>query len=266
MLLRATPRLSTITNHLRMSSVAASGFDAGAKEKALQDEAHAWQAPSSRRGMVIAGDDDIPCLDFAAASTGGEALKGLALGLRKACQEVGFYFIINHGVPDDVFARGERAVQAMASLSSEAKAKYVMDSGKYPAGTGYLPLNNRKLPARKNPNAVEAFLLKRELGPRDIKLDDMPWPTELGPSWRADVEAYAAAMEDLAMRMLPAHALALGEGSDYFEPAFKSPLFRLRLSKYPAVREYEEEHYGISPHVDTSFFTILHRVEREPGL
>merc|ERR1712007_13195 len=165
-----------------------------------------------------------------------------------------------------VLERGERAVHAMASLPHAVKSKYMMDGGNYPGGTGYLPVNNRKLPARKNPNAVEAFIVKREHGPRNVTLDDMPWPSELGPSWRADVEAYAEAMEVLAMRMLPVHSLALGERSDYLEPAFKSPLFRLRLSKYPAVPEYEEEHYGISPHVDTSFFTILHRVEQQPGL
>merc|ERR1719343_1566741 len=66
--------------------------------------------------------------------------------------------------------------------------------------------------------------------------------------------------------MLPAYGLALGEDAGYFEPAFKSPLFRLRMSKYPAMPKYEEGQYGIAPHVDTSFLTILHRTEKQPAL
>merc|ERR1712039_1094076 len=52
----------------------------------------------------------------------------------------------------------------------------------------------------------------------------------------------------------------------YLDPAFKSPLWRLRLSRYEAKSQYEEGQYGIAPHVDTSFFTILHRSEPQPGL
>ena len=69
------------------------------------------------------------------------------------------------------------------------------------------------------------------------------------------MEAYCAAMEGLALKLLPIVAVALGADSpDYFAPMFREPLYRLRLSAYGATPEGE---YGINPHVDTSFFTLL---------
>jgi len=186
--------------------------------------------------------------------------------LREACSEVGFHFIVGHGVSEDLVARTVKAIDSFAELSTEVKNKYLMDAGGYPGGCGFLPLHNFKLPKRAKGNVCQAFIVKRELGPRNISLDDMPWPSELGPSFRGVVEEYAAAMEALGRRMLPAYGLALGEDTGYFEPAFKSPLFRLRMSKYPAMPKYEEGQYGIAPHVDTSFFTILHRTEKKPSL
>eukprot|EP00192_Tetraselmis_astigmatica_P014784 CAMPEP_0117668390 /NCGR_PEP_ID=MMETSP0804-20121206/11522_1 /TAXON_ID=1074897 /ORGANISM="Tetraselmis astigmatica, Strain CCMP880" /LENGTH=166 /DNA_ID=CAMNT_0005476275 /DNA_START=105 /DNA_END=605 /DNA_ORIENTATION=- len=63
-------------------------------------------------------------------------------------------------------------------------------------------------------------------------------------------------MERLALRLVPAFAVALGLPAGFFEPAFTSPLFRLRLSHYPPV-ELEPGQFGIAPHTDTTFFTLL---------
>lgn len=86
----------------------------------------------------------------------------------------------------------------------------------------------------------------------------MPWPDEQRHQrlvgFRETVEAYCGAMEALAKRMLPVYAVALGLRPSYFEDAFQAPLYRLRLSLYQPTPPGE---YGINPHVDTSFFTIL---------
>lgn len=245
------------------------GFDAIAKERALQAEAASWAAPSRSDLLPIASEEDIPTLDVSCLANdrlAPEAMHKLADQLRRACQDVGFHFITGHGLSESLLTRIVEAIESFSELPHDTKQKYLMDTGAYPDGTGFLPVHNRKLPKRKKGNVVQAFVLKRELGPRNITLNDMPWPTELGDKFRHTVQDYAAAVEDLAMRMLPAYSLALGEEPDYFASAFKSPMWRLRLSKYPAVEGYEDEQYGIAPHVDTSFFTVLHRVEQQPGL
>ena len=48
--------------------------------------------------------------------------------------------------------------------------------------------------------------------------------------------------------------MKFSSSADYFAPSFTSPLFRMRLSRYEATPEGE---FGINPHVDTSFFTLL---------
>ena len=70
---------------------------------------------------------------------------------------------------------------------------------------------------------------------------------------------YAAAMESLALSLLPVFATALDLEENFFEEAFKSPMFRLRLSHYPPASK-DTDQYGIAPHTDTSFLTLLAQV------
>ena len=206
-------------------------FNAEAKEASLQKEAVGWAAPSCLDTIPTASDSEIPTIDWA---TCHEDREGFVAKLRDACKKVGFFFLVNHGVEHDVLDAGTRLIEEFGSLSCEVKQQYTMDQGRFPSGTGYLPLHSRKLPRRPKGNVVEAFIVKREHGPRNIRLEDMPWPRELGMAWRSRVEQYAAAMEELARKLLPFLSAALGEADSYLDPAFQSPLWRLRLSRYPA--------------------------------
>ena len=66
-------------------------------------------------------------------------------------------------------------------------------------------------------------------------------------------------MESLALSLLPVFATALDLDENFFEEAFKSPMFRLRLSHYPPAPP-DTDQYGIAPHTDTSFLTLLAQV------
>lgn len=226
-------------------------------------------AGSDPAQLAFATPAEIPTIDlhgYHSAGCGtGEALEKAAAQLRSACESIGFHYITGHGVSDAEIAAGFAAADHYHGLPLAEKLAHQMDVTEYPSGTGYLPLSNWKLPKPEKPNLVEAFVVKREHGPRNIRLDQMPWPDTLGEGFRAGVERYAAAMESLAMRMLPIYARALELPHDYWEPAFRSPLWRLRFNRYPPKLDgYEEKEFGISPHVDTSFFTIL--AQGAPGL
>jgi len=78
----------------------------------------------------------------------------------------------------------------------------------------------------------------------------------LGIRFRFQVVRYASAMESLALSLLPVFATALDLDKNFFETAFKSPMFRHRLSHYPPANP-DTDQYGIAPHTDTSFLTLL---------
>jgi isopenicillin N synthase-like dioxygenase len=85
------------------------------------------------------------------------------------------------------------------------------------------------------------------------------WPAESElPGFRATCLAYSAALERLALAVLPIYAVALDLPPDWFAPAFREASFTLRLSHYPQQEPTSpEDEYGIAPHADTTFMTLL---------
>jgi len=122
-------------------------------------------------------------------------------------------------------------------------------------GVGYLPVKNTKLPSRDRGNLNEAFIVKCD---DVLQLSDNQWPDAAAlPGFRQAVERYANALEGLAKKLLPIYATALDQPKNFFDDAFVAPLYRLRMTHYPPVSAASEDEFGIAPHVDTTFCTIL---------
>jgi isopenicillin N synthase-like dioxygenase len=137
---------------------------------------------------------------------------------------------------------------------------------------GYLPLSRSDDPeAVIKPNVNEAFFLKRDL-PADhpdvvagkrFRGANL-WPDDL-PGFRETVVAYCDALEGLAKKLVPLYAVALGLPANYFGRAFAEPQYTLRMTHYPFVGVLGENEFGIAPHSDTSFLTLLAQ-NKVPGL
>jgi isopenicillin N synthase-like dioxygenase len=237
-------------------SVTTDDFDPEAKERALRAESSAWDVSHA----VAAEPGDIPVIDMAAWIAAGDAdeLARIAAQVNAACETAGFFQLTGHTVPIDLIAEMFEMNERFHSLPLEIKQQVRMDRPDWPiGGVGYLPMYSRKLPSRDKANLNEAFLVK---GNRDISLGDSQWiADEHLPGFRSTVERYVGAVNELALRMLPIYAVALGLDSDYFAPSFEHPSWRLRMTHYPPVPEMLEDdaEFGIAPHVDTTFFTLL---------
>lgn len=237
------------------------GFDSAAKERELRAEAATWDTSAP----VDANPGDIPTVDVGPWFESGNDsdLHTAAQALRSASTEVGFHQLVGHGLPaeliDEVFAIAER----FHALPLELKQTIPMDDPDHPiGGIGYLPVGERKLPRRTYGNLNEAFLIKSD---RHIDYDDNRWlPDAALPGFRDVVERYARAVEALALRTLPIYAVALDLAPDFFALAFTDPFWRLRLTHYPADLPGPDGAFGIAPHVDTTFFTLL--LQTGPGL
>ncbi|MGB1255410.1 MAG: isopenicillin N synthase family dioxygenase [Thiolinea sp.] len=240
-----------------------STFDPHQKEQQLRRESANWDTSTP----VPAEDGDIPVLDLASYFTTGDesALNTLADQLRIACEEVGFFSITGHQIPKQQMEHTFTMVRRFHELPADTKRSILMDRPEWPVGgMGYLPVKNRKLPARDKGNLNEAFIIKCD---HELGFDDNQWPDDAAlPAFRQTVEDYAKTLETLGKRLLPIFARALEMPTDFFAEAFHAPLYRLRMTHYPPLAQAERpaDEYGIAPHVDTSFCTIL--AQDKPGL
>jgi isopenicillin N synthase-like dioxygenase len=233
-----------------------------AKEEALREESERWDTTQP----VAAEPGDIPVIDLAEYLTGGSdsALQAAAEQLAVACETVGFWQLTGHGLSPSLIAETFDATRRFHELPLEMKQRIRMDRAAWPlGGVGYLPIGERKLPRRAKGNLNEAFLMKRS---SDIGDEDNQWLTEAdAPGFKAAALRYADAVEDLALRLLPVYATALGVEKDFFTPGFEHPFWRLRMTHYPADTDRSDsDEFGIAPHVDTTFFTLL--LQDAPGL
>jgi len=232
-------------------------FDPNEKETRLRQEAESWDTMNPQAAL----ESDIPVIDLHDYFTNNDeqSLQRVADELLHACTEAGFYSLTGHGVAEDLLEDMFDQARKFHALPPRTKMALEMDQpDRQVGGVGYMPFQNRKLTARTRGNANEAYVIKREIGPRNVTLDKNPWPSERDlPGFRQKVEHYAQVIEDLAMKLLPIYARALGMAEDYFEPGFKSPVYRLRMTRYPPIAPDAGDEFGIAPHVDSTFFTIL---------
>lgn len=204
----------------------------------------------------------IPVLDLGPSLAGlPGARETAAAELRRICETVGFLYIVNHGMPADLIAETFAETARFHAQPLEAKMAARID----PIMRGYMPLRGSTTrssplsPARK-PNENEAFFIKRangDCGPEDR------WPAGL-PGFRETALRYYDAMDALAQRLLPLYAMALDLPADYFATRCDRPFTGLRLTHYPPAT-YAADEFGIAPHTDSSFFTLLAQ-NRVPGL
>ena len=205
----------------------------------------------------MADATDIPLLDlgpFLAGQPG--ALEATAARLRQINETVGFLYIANHGVPQSLIDATFDATQRFHAQGTEEKLALKVDA----TMQGYLPMRgsttrSSTVAVNTKPNENEAFFLKR---------NSDRWP-EAVPGFRETTLAYYAATEALARRMLPLYAVALDLPPAYFDPKCTEPFSSLRLTHYPAVADYAEGTFGIAPHTDSSFITLLAQ-NKVPGL
>jgi isopenicillin N synthase-like dioxygenase len=201
-----------------------------------------------------------------------DELPRLGAQLRHAFENVGFYYLRGHGVPQAMI--DATFEQARRFHAQPLDAKLALRINEH--NIGYMPMGgslarSSKVNANTVPSANEAFFLRRERTPDDpdvvagIRLRGLNrWPDGL-PGFRDTVLRYMRAMESLGRRMMPIYAAALDLPADFFDAMFEQPNMIQRLTHYPARESYAENEFSIAPHTDSGFATFLAPSE-VPGL
>jgi len=192
------------------------------------------------------------------------ALQTLGAEVRQACETVGFFYVTNHGVPQELIDRIFEHSKRFHALPSDEKLKLRIND----YNIGYLPMNasvqsHSTVHEATKPNQNASYFITHE---SDAFGDPVPlrgsnqWPEGL-PGFREGVKDYFSAVHGLAQRMLPAFAIALGMSEDYFAPYFtEGGHVQLRMLHYPPTRLGDND-FGTGPHTDNAFLTILARMD-----
>ena len=190
--------------------------------------------------------------------------EAIADAVREACFGSGFFYITGHGIPETLIAAAFEANRWLHARPDAEKLAIKLNHwhrGYQPLASSTLKSSQRFAPAQF-PNQLESFLLRHEVAPDapgyGIRLLMGPnqWPSDA--RFREVITQYDAAIRALGHRMLRIFADAVGEDPMFFDRFFAPASTALRLIHYrpaPAVRP--EDLFGIHPHTDYGFLTLL---------
>ncbi|CAN5922552.1 2-oxoglutarate and iron-dependent oxygenase domain-containing protein [soil metagenome] len=212
---------------------------------------------------------EIPVIDLAPFLSGAPGgLDSCAAQLRDALENVGFYLIVNHGVPQAIIDRSYAAVRQFFALPQDvkmARLKNHHNIGYTPSRSSYNRPTSELNNDRQVKSTAESYFMKADLAPDHPDVlagkrfrSPNQWPQEeAAPGFRATMAGYARTLEALAKSLLPLYAAALDLPATWFDPAFVDPMYTLRISRYPRQATLGEREQGLPPHTDTSFMTLL---------
>jgi isopenicillin N synthase-like dioxygenase len=206
--------------------------------------------------------DAIPVIDVAPLLAGTmEQERAVAHAMGRACRDVGFFYIVGHGVPSDLCKRVfDNAAAFFSAPASVREAASFSGAG---GNRGYIPPGDEALDPGKPADVKEAFNIGLELAPDDPELLGCApfrganlWPDI--PGFRDTMLEYYNRVWRLGRDLHRGFAIDLGLAPDFFETMLDRPIATLRLLHYPPVAApLLEGQLGAGVHTDYGNVTLL---------
>lgn len=179
--------------------------------------------------------------------------------LGEICHHIGFFYVVNHGIPVSVSANYLQVMKAFFDLPLAARA--AIDKRFSPQFRGWeklgSELTNNKVDLREQLDiGVEHEALAQPHPYYLALVGPNQWPTEaLLPGFRATVTDYFERLAELSRQLLRAMSIALGLDETHIERVFgANPSPYLKLIRYPRTRPGGQ---GVGTHKDSGFLTLL---------
>jgi len=205
----------------------------------------------------------LPVVNIEPLVTGSGDRPNVGAQIARACRESGFFYVVGHGIDDQLQQRLTDVSRKFFAQRLERKLDTRMELGGR-AWRGYFPVGGELTSG--TPDRKEGLYFGAEL-PDDhpLVLSGTPmhgpnlFPENI-PLFRQTVLEYLAAMTSLGHSMMEGLALSLGLNERYFAERYTSdPLILFRIFNYPAelpsIRE--ERSWGVGEHTDYGLLTIL---------
>src|SRR5262245_33729807 len=183
--------------------------------------------------------------------------------LHEACSSYGFFYIVDHGVDEDLQVRLEHLSRNFFAQDLQTKLEIRMSLGGR-AWRGYFPVGGELTSGQ--PDLKEGIYFGAELDQNHpLVKAGTPlhgpnlFPANI-PGFRDTVLSYMAAMTQLGHALIAGISLSLGFDESYFLTTFTvDPLTLFRIFNYPGRSTYDatEYRYGVGEHTDYGFLTIL---------
>jgi isopenicillin N synthase-like dioxygenase len=228
------------------------------------------------RDRVADADAKVPVIDIAPFAHGDAAAREMVVAaVKRACEQVGFFVITGHDVPEETIRAAFAQGRAFFARPLDEKMRI-----KRPGpgiSRGYNSLAGQSLALTTGHKAPPDLMESLGFGP--LQTDDDPywtagfgpvhahpnlWPADM-PQFRSAVSDYWRAMETLSGSLMRIFALALDLDEDFFLARSKRHVTNMRINYYPVQeRPPEAGQLRAGAHSDYGAFTIL-RSENAPG-
>ncbi|WP_231623387.1 isopenicillin N synthase family dioxygenase [Vibrio furnissii] len=177
----------------------------------------------------------------------------------RACRELGFFYVVGHGIPQAQFDGIESMADTLFRLPETEKQRISIENSQNHRGWGRL--SAEKLDPQGELDCKESFDMALDLSPYHSQVSRCP--TLYGPNQYPNIAGFTQAMNqhysltlDVGLRILKAMAIALNEAEDFFTQHFNLPISVLRMLRYPSQTQATN---GAGAHTDYGCITLLYQ-------
>jgi isopenicillin N synthase-like dioxygenase len=219
----------------------------------------AASATGVRQNATVPGlPAGIPVVDIGGLYSDDPAAKArAAAGIGKACDDIGFFYAVNHHIPLATIEHAAALADRFFALPDEEKLKVKADSN----NRGYRDKYD-SVHRNGKTNARDSFDLGFPVRADDPEvLAGTPfyalnrWPEM--PGFREAIEAYYQGTYELGLKILEGFALYLGKPEDFFTRHFTKPVADMVINHYLGNAGLHISDQASGPHTDHGIVTIL---------
>ncbi|KAF8731782.1 hypothetical protein HU200_015720 [Digitaria exilis] len=175
--------------------------------------------------------------------------------LRFACEDWGFFRLVNHGIPEEIIASIRTDIERFFKLPLEVKSDYSQLPGDLQGyGQSFVVSESQTL------DWSDMFvIIAHPAQARDMKY----WPVQ-PHTFRKSIEDYSSELMKTTHSIVTVIAKTLNIDLELIGDKYVCQY--LRMNYYPPCMTMAEKVLGFSPHSDGSFLTLLLEVNSVEGL